>query len=333
MYAIQVQANQDDRPLHWQQTVDPVYSPDEVLVDIHATALNRADLMQRAGNYPPPPGASDILGLEMAGVIAEVGANVTGWQVGNRVCALLTGGGYAERVAVPHQMLIRMPDEWNFGQAAAIPEVFLTAFVNLFMEANIQPGEVALVHGGASGVGTAAIQMLRAAGNPVIVTASTSEKLARCAELGADLTINYKEEDFVARVRDFTAKHKDDTAGVDVIMDMVGADYLARNLSLLKLRGRLVLISLLSGAKAEINLGLLMRSRLQLIGSVLRSRSLDEKMAILDGFRAQFWPLLEDGTIQPIIDAVYPITEADAAQQHMAANKNIGKIILKVRTA
>jgi len=326
MKAIYVDATQPDRPLRWQERADPVFGPDEVLVDIYATALNRADLMQRAGNYPPPPGAPDILGLEMAGLIAQVGTNVSDWRIGDWVCALLPGGGYAEQVAVPHGLLMPMPNGWTYQQAGAMPEVFLTAFVNLYMEANLQPGETILMHGGASGVGTAAIQLARATGNPIIVTASSQEKCDACLKLGAALAINYKEEDFVERVRVFT-----DGAGVDVIMDMVGANYLERNLSLLKLRGRLVFISMLSGGQTPINLGALMGKRLRLIGSVLRSRSLAEKVEIKERFMERFWPLLEDGTIQPVIDAVYPIDKANEAHQHMAENRNIGKIVLQIR--
>ena len=196
MKAIVVQTDQENKPLVWQEVPDPTVGPDEVLVDIHAAALNRADLMQRAGNYPPPPGAPDILGLEMAGRIAAVGAGVTGWQAGDQVCALLPGGGYAEQVSVPVQMLIPIPDDWSYRQAAAIPEVFLTAFVNLFMEAGLQAGETVLIHGGASGVGTAGIQLAREASCRVLVTAGTDEKTARCLELGAELAVNYKKRRF-----------------------------------------------------------------------------------------------------------------------------------------
>ncbi|MFN8495079.1 MAG: NAD(P)H-quinone oxidoreductase [Caldilineaceae bacterium] len=326
MKAIQVDTTQTGRPLVWQETADPTFGPDEVLVDVQTTALNRADLAQRAGHYPPPPGASDIIGLEMAGQIAEIGANVRNWKVGDRVCALLPGGGYAERVTVPQEMLMPIPSGWNYEQAGAMPEVYLTAFVNLYMEANLQPGETVLVHGGASGVGTAAIQLLKASGNPVFVTAGSADKCAACVSLGADLAINYREEDFAEKVRSFT-----NGAGVDVILDMVGADYLARNLSLLKLKGRMVFIALLSGSQAPIDLGLVQRKRLRLIGSLLRSRALAEKIEIKEKFMARFWPLLEAGQIQPVIDSVYPITQANEAQQRMAENRNIGKIVLQVR--
>jgi len=326
MKAITVKPDQQDRALSWQDVPDPTCEPEEVLVDIHAAALNRADLMQRAGNYPPPPGAPDILGLEMAGKIAAVGNNVPDWHIGDRVCALLPGGGYAEQVNVPAQMLMPLPDHWSFEQGAAVPEVFLTAFVNLFMEAGLQAGETVLIHGGASGVGTAAIQLAREAGCRVFTTAGTGEKTARCEELGAELAINYKQEDFAERIEAQT-----NGEGVDVILDMVGAAYLERNLRLLRLRGRLVFISMLSGVKTEINLGALMGRRLRLIGSVLRSRSLAEKVDIKERFMARFWPKLVDGTIQPIIDSVYPVAQANEAHQCMAANKNIGKIILKIQ--
>jgi putative PIG3 family NAD(P)H quinone oxidoreductase len=251
--------------------------------------------------------------------------------VGDRVCALLPGGGYAEQVAVPQAMLMPIPTGWDFNTAAGLPEVYLTAFVNLYMEASLQPGETVLVHGGASGVGTAAIQLLQASGNPVIVTAGSDDKCAACADLGADLAINYRTEDFVERVRTFTNSQGSSGQGVDVIMDMVGADYLAKNLSLLKLKGRLVFISTLSGTKTEIDLRHLMGKRLRLIGSVLRSRALAEKVAIKETFMAKFWPLVEAGTIKPVIDTIYPIAQANVAQQQMAENRNIGKIILQVR--
>lgn len=326
MYAIHVQSDQPDRPLVWQETDDPVYGPDEVLVDVHATALNRADLLQRAGGYPPPPGASEILGLEMAGVVAAVGSHVRGWQAGDRVCALLAGGGYAERVAVHHSQLIPIPAGWNFAEAAALPETYLTAFVNLFMEARMQPGEIALVHGGASGIGTSAIQILHNLGHRVIVTAGSDDKAAACRELGADLAINYRTDDFVAAARDFT-----DGQGVDVILDMVGASYFDRNLELLKVRGRLVFIATLGGNQVSLDIGKLMRKRAKLVGSVLRSRSIEEKQEIKEAFMNRCWPLIQRGVIRPVIDSTYPIDEANAAHARMASNENIGKIVLQVR--
>lgn len=327
MKAIVVDEASPDRTLRWAEVESlPPIGPQEVLVEIHATALNRADLMQRQGNYPPPPGASPILGLEMAGTVAAVGTGVADWQVGDRVCALLPGGGYAEQVIVPAAMLMPIPLGWDFTMAAGLPEVYLTAFLNLYLEAAIQPGEVALVHGGASGVGTAAIQLLKASGNSVIVTAGSEEKVAACRELGADLAVNYRTTDFVDAVKTFTGGK-----GVDVIMDMVGADYLAHNLGLLKLKGRLVWISTLSGAQTQIDLRQVMGKRLRLIGSVLRSRTLEEKVAIKEAFMRRCWPQVEAGALKPIIEAIYPIDQANQAQQQMAENRNIGKIILQVK--
>lgn len=326
MKAIAIQTDQESKPLVWQEAPAPAYSADEVLMDVYATALNRADLAQRAGNYPPPPGASPILGLDVAGRIAALGANVTSWQVGDRVCALVSGGGYAEQVNVPAPLLMAIPEDWSYEQAAAVPEVFYTAYVNIFMEANLQPGETALIHGAASGVGTAAIQLVREVGGRALATAGTDEKAAYCTQLGAELAVNYKKEDFVERILAHT-----NGQGVDMILDNVGAAYLERNIELLKLRGRLVFIGTMSGSKAEINIGALMGRRLRLIGSVLRSRSLAEKVEIKEKFMAQFWPLLLNGTVEPIIDTVYPIEQANEAHQRMAENKNIGKIILKIR--
>lgn len=328
MYAIHVMSDQPDRPLVWQETDDPLMGSEDVMVDVYATALNRADLAQRDGNYPPPPGASEILGLEMAGVVQAVGDAVQAWQVGDRVCALLPGGGYAERVAVPQSLLMPIPPEWSFEQAAALPEVYLTAYVNLFMEARLRPGETALVHGGASGVGTAAIQLLHGLGHQVIVTAGTDEKVAACRELGADLAINYRTTDFVEAVQEFTQGE-----GVDVVLDMVGADYYARNIEVLKTRGRLVFIATLSGSKTEIDIGRLMRKRIHLIGSVLRARSLEEKTDIRSQFISRCWTLIDNGELRPVIDRIIPISEAGAAHEHMRNNRNIGKIVLRVREA
>ena len=325
MKAIQVQTEREGRPLVWAETEDPMPGPNDVLVENHATSINRADLAQRAGHYPPPPGASHILGLDMAGSIIEVGENVSGWDVGDRVCALIPGGGYAERVAVPYQMLMPVPEGLSYEQGAAIPEVFLTAFVNIFMEADFQEGETVLLHGGGSGVGTAAIQLVREAGGRMIVTAGKQAKIDKCQELGAHLVINYREEDFVKRVQDYT-----DGSGVDIIIDMVGADYLERNLGLLKLKGRLVYIATLSGSRAEVDLRLLMGRRLRMIGSVLRSRSLEEKVDITQRFVARFWPLLENGAMRPVIDKVFPIQQADEAHQYVRDYRNIGKVILKI---
>jgi len=329
MYAIQVDEESPERALLWTQVdVPSAPGPDEVLVDVYATALNRADLMQRQGNYPPPPGAPDIMGLEMSGRVAALGANVTDFRVGDPVCALLPGGGYAEQVVVPTAMLMPIPEGWTFTDAAGLPEVYLTAHVNMYMEAALQPGETVLVHGGASGVGTAAIQMAKAAGNPIFVTAGSDEKVQACREFGADLAVNYRTQDFVEEVRNVQRGE-----GVDVIMDMVGAGYFERNLSLLNNRGRLVFIATLSGGETQLNIGALMRRRLRLIGSVLRPRTLAEKITIKNDFLQRFGSHMESGAIKPIIDSVFPIQQAGEAQARMAANRNIGKIILQVRQA
>ncbi|MDP6792468.1 MAG: NAD(P)H-quinone oxidoreductase [Anaerolineales bacterium] len=325
MHAIQIQSDVE-RTLLWQPSSDPVCGTGEVLVDVHATALNRADLFQRAGKYPPPPGASKILGLEIAGEVSVLGENVEGCKLGDRVCALLAGGGYAERAAVPAEMLMPVPEGWDFEQAAAVPECFLTGFVNFYMEAGLQRGETVLTHGGASGVGTAAIQLACASGNSIFVTAGSAEKVARCEELGAELAINYREHDFVESVLAYT-----EGAGVDVIMDIVGGDYLHRNLKLLKPKGRLVIISTLGGAHTEIDLGVLMRRRACIIGSVLRGRSLAEKIEIKQRFMQRFWSLFLEGRLRPVIDSVFPIEQAVAAHLRMAENRNVGKIVLKVR--
>ncbi|MCC7261156.1 MAG: NAD(P)H-quinone oxidoreductase [Candidatus Latescibacteria bacterium] len=324
MKAILVDETSPERALRWAEVPDPVPGPGEVLVDIHATAVNRADLLQRAGNYPPPPGAPSYLGLEMAGVVAGLGPGVTGWQVGERVCALLAGGGYAERIAVPAPLLVRLPADWDFVKAAAFPEVFYTAFVNLFMEAQLQAGESVLIHGGASGVGTAAIQLARAEGCRVAVTAGSPEKRRRSLELGAELAVDYREEDFAAAVQERLG-------GVDVILDISGGAYLERNLKALKLKGRLVLIALLGGPTAPIDLGLVLRKRLRLIGSLLRSRSLEEKTRIVEGFAIRFWPRMAAGRIAPVIETALPITRAAEAHQLLAENRNIGKVVLVVR--
>jgi putative PIG3 family NAD(P)H quinone oxidoreductase len=325
MKGIVVKGEKGKPELVWAEVADVAYGADEVLVAVGATAVNRADLSQAQGNYPPPPGASEILGLEMAGVIEAVGSDVTGWQVGDRVCALLPGGGYAEKAAVPQGMLMSVPEDWSMAQAAAIPEVWFTAYVNLFLEGNLQPGERVLIHAGGSGVGTAAVQLAHNIGAEAYVTAGAEEKLQRCRELGAALAVNYKEQDFLQEVMSFT-----DGEGVDVVLDPVGAAYLDKNMQVLRRYGRLVNIGLLSGAKTEMNMGLLIGKRLKLIGSTLRTRPLAEKVEITRQFTERFWPQLRSGELQPIIDTTFPIEEAQAAHEYVAADKNIGKVILVV---
>ena len=313
-----------DERLHWQEVEDPTCAGHQVIVDVHASAVNRADLLQRAGHYPPPPGAPPYMGLEMCGTIRQTGDQVCGWNVGDRVLALLSGGGYAEQVAVPADHLIALPDDWGFARGAAVPEVFLTAFVNLFLEARLQPGETVLIHGGGSGVGTAAIQLARMSNCRVIATAGTDAKTARCQALGAELAINYRERDFA----EATFAHCD---GVDVILDISAADYLERNIRLLNPMGRLVFIALLSGTHAPLDMGQVLGKRLRLIGSTLRNRTDAEKTTITRTFRERFWQSIEEGVIEPVIDTVWPIEQVEKAQQMLAQNKNIGKVILAVR--
>jgi putative PIG3 family NAD(P)H quinone oxidoreductase len=325
MNAIRVQGEKDNPTLVWGEAAEPVCGPDEVVVDVRAAAVNRADLWQARGHYPPPFGASETLGLEMAGVVREVGAAVQTVGTGDRVCALLPGGGYAERVSVPAGMLLRLPDDWSFAQGAAVPEVWYTAFINLFDEGGLKPGETALIHAGASGVGTAAIQLAIDAGAQALATAGSAAKVARCRELGAALAVNYKKDDFVAEIMAATGG-----AGVDVILDPVGGGYLARNIALLKPFGRLVNIANLGGSKGELDMGRVLGRRLRIIGSTLRGRPVAEKIAITRRFEEQVWPKLADGRLQPIIDRVFPITEAQAAHAYVLANRNIGKVILEI---
>ena len=325
MLAIQV-VDDEARTLVWKNVSDPVCGREEVLVDVCAAALNRADLLQRAGKYPAPYGASKILGLEIAGRISMLGDQVHDWKLDDRVCALLPGGGYAERAVVPAAMLMPIPEDWSYEQASSLPECFLTAFVNIYIEAGLEFGEVILVHGGASGIGTAAIQLASVTGNPVIVTASSLEKVTACTNLGADLAINYRKHDFVEKVISYT-----NGDGVDVIMDIVAGSYMERNIKILKSKGRLVVISTLGGVRAEIDLGQLMRLRARIIGSVLRSRSMLEKIEIKQRFMDLFWPHIVSGKILPVIDSIYPIDQAMLAHQHMHDNRNIGKIVLKIQ--
>ena len=298
----------------------PELTPDSIRIAVRATAVNRADLLQREGRYPPPPGASTILGLECAGVVSEVGANVRGWRVGDRAMALLPGGGYAEEVVVHAGSAMHVPDALSDEEAAAIPEVFLTAFLNLFLLARVHEGESVLVHGGGSGVGTAATTLLELAGARVIVTAGSAEKCARCIEHGADVAIDYRQEDFVEKAR-----------GVNVILDHIGARYLARDLEALASDGRIVIIGSMGGQRsAEIDVGQLLMKRAQIIGSTLRARPVEEKAAIVAAFVERFGADLEAGRIRPVIHAVMPLERAADAHKLMEASEHFGKIVLKV---
>lgn len=311
------------RSLRWQEAAEPAApAAGHVLVQVAATAVNRADLLQRAGRYPPPPGAPATLGLELAGRIVRLGAGVAGWSAGDRVCAIVAGGAYAERCPVPAGSLMRVPDRLSLTEAAAVPEAFLTAFVNLFREADLQAGEAVLIHGGASGVGTAAIQLARCAGARVAVTARDDRKLAACRRLGAELAIDHVRQDFAAEIAAW--------GGADVVLDIVGAPYLERNLRVLAVGGRLVLLATLEGAAGTVDLAALMRRRLRLIGSVLRSRSDAEKAAITAGFTRRFLPLFAGGRLRPIIDRTMPIRRAGDAHALVERFGNVGKIVLTV---
>jgi putative PIG3 family NAD(P)H quinone oxidoreductase len=325
MKAIVVKPGDHGPRLVWEKAPQAAMGAEEVLVAVRATAVNRADLLQARGQYPPPPGVTDILGLEIAGVVTAVGAAVQGWQPGDRVMALLPGGGYAEQAAVHHKLLMRLPDDWSFDQGAAVPEAWLTAFLNLFIEGRLQPGQRVLIHAGASGVGTAGIQMAREAGATVLATAGSAAKLAACREYGAALAIDYKNQDFAVEIKaHFGGK------GVDLILDPVGAAYLKRNMEVLSSGGRLVNIGLMGGSRAEIDLGLVLGKSLHLIGSRLRHRQILEKVDITRQFQERFWPLLVSGKLKPVIDRVFPITDTEAAHDYVKENRNIGKVVLEI---
>lgn len=304
---------------------DPAPGPGDLLVRVRATALNRLDLLQREGRYPVPPGAPETLGVEMAGEVIGWGAEVSGWQEGERVCALLLGGGYAQQVAVPAGMAMRIPERLSFEQAAGIPEVFLTAFLNLFTLGNLQAGDYALIHAGASGVGTAAIQLVREADALAIATVGSDVKAARCKELGAVAAFNYHHGPFEADVRAVTGER-----GVQVILDMVGAPYWEQNIACLGTGGRLILVAAQGGTRVAVDLGAVQRKRLRVIGTTLRPLPWPEKFALTAALGAFALPRFADGRLQPVIDRVYDLQDAPEAHRYMASNANIGKIILRV---
>ena len=299
--------------------------PGQVRIAIRASAVNRADLAQRAGGYPPPPGASDILGLECAGVVEAVGDGVARVDIGDNVCALLAGGGYAEAVVVPAGQVLKAPQGLSFVEAASLPEVFATAYLNLYMEARLRFTETALLHAGGSGVGTAAIQLCREFGNPCYVTAGSEAKIARCIELGATAGCDRHTESFPEKVREWTQGE-----GVDVILDPVGGAYFSDNLASLRLEGRLIIIGLMGGARAELPLGAVMAKRLKIVGSTLRSRTIAQKAAVMDALKERVWPKLEAGAIRPVIDTVLPMDRADEAHRLVADNETFGKVVLEV---
>lgn len=308
--------------LRYGDAPDPALAEGELLVRVRATAVNRADTLQRRGAYPPPAGASPILGLELAGEVVQPAES---WRVGDRIMAVVTGGGYAELATVPAGMAMRIPDTFSFEQAAAIPEVFLTAYLNLFTLGKLSAGETVLIHAGASGVGTAAIQLARAAGARVIATAGAPEKVAFCCGLGAALGINYRQEDFAERVLAFTDGH-----GADVVLDFVGAPYWNANLRAMAMNGRLMLIGMLGGSRGELDLAPIMTKRIVVTGATLRRTPLPEKIALTQAFVAFAMPRFAQGELRPIIDSVYPLRDAAEAHRRMEANRNIGKIVLRV---
>jgi putative PIG3 family NAD(P)H quinone oxidoreductase len=321
MRAIQVV---EDQKLLWQEVATPEPKENEVQIRVHASAVNRADLLQRQGMYPPPPEASDVMGLECAGEVTAVGASVSGFSIGDSVCALLAGGGYAQVVCVDAGSALPIPKGLTMEQGAALPEVFATAWLNLFMEANLQTGESVILHAGASGVGTAGIQLCKAFGNPVFVTVGSQEKLDACIELGAASGSNRHDGGFVEAAQAFGP------TGVDVILDPVGGAYLHDNLNVLSLGGRLVLIGLMGGAQTDINLAALMIKRLRIVGSTLRARPLQEKAEVMSQLYSKVWPKIEAGDISAIVDTVIPIEQTDDAHQLVASDKTIGKVILSV---
>ena len=326
MQAVTITAPGGPEVLAWGEVPDPgVPGPGEVLVEVAASAVNRADLMQRRGFYDPPPGAPPYPGLECSGRVAALGEGVQDWAVGDEVCALLSGGGYAERVLVPAGQLLPVPNGVALVVAAGLPEVASTVWSNVFMTAGLRPGELLLVHGGASGIGTMAIQLAHAFGARVAVTAGSPAKLQRCAELGAQVLIDYREDDFVSVVRNAT-----DGAGADVVLDVMGAKYLARNLAVLAVNGRLVIIGLQGGAKAEINLGQLLAKRAAVIATTLRARPPAEKATIVAAVREHVWPLIAAGRVRPVIHATFPMSQASAAHAVVEESSHVGKVLLTV---
>ncbi|MFG2093194.1 NAD(P)H-quinone oxidoreductase [Streptomyces sp. NPDC048612] len=325
MRAITIPEPGGPEALVWADVPDPQPAEGEVLVEVAASAVNRADLLQRQGFYDPPPGSSRYPGLECAGRISALGPGVHGWAVGDEVCALLAGGGYAEKVAVPAGQLLPVPAGVDLVTAAALPEVTCTVWSNVFMIAHLRPGETLLVHGGASGIGTMAIQLAKAVGARVAVTAGGPEKLARCAELGADILIDYREQDFVQEIRKAT-----DGKGADVILDIIGAKYLQRNVKALAVSGRLAIIGLQGGVKAEVNLAALMAKRAAITGAGLRARPLNEKAAIVAAVREHVWPLIANGQVRPIVDRTIAMADAAEAHRVVDASAHVGKVVLTV---
>lgn len=322
MKAVQVQGNS----LVWADTERPALGPGQVRIAVHATAVNRADLVQRQGGYPPPPGASPILGLECAGEVIEVDEHVQRVRPGDRVCALLAGGGYAEEVVVAAGQVLNIPKGLSFIEAASIPEVFATAYLNLYMEGGLKTGERVLLHAGASGVGTAAIQLCKNTHNPTFVTVSGQRKIEACVALGADVGHDRAAGSFIAAVQAWAG-----SGGVQVILDPVAATYFVDNLKVLSLDGRLLLIGMMGGTTVEANLGMILMKRIKVIGSTLRARSIAAKSLIMDSLERDVWPAFASGRIKAIVEAVIPLPEAEKAHTLIAGNDSIGKVVLELR--
>ena len=326
MRAVIVSEPGDPGVLRVAEVPDPELGSGELLIDVAAAGVNRADLLQRQGHYPPPPGASPYLGLECAGHVRAIGEGVEGWTVGDAVCALLVGGGYAEQVAVPASQVMPVPDSMSLDEAAALPESACTVWSNLVMTAHLAAGESLLIHGGASGIGTMAIQVARLLDTKVLVTVGSDEKAERCRGLGAQHAINYRDEDFVDAAIAAT-----DGQGVDVVLDIIGAKYLEPNLRVLAPNGRLVVIGLQGGAKAELDLGRMLSRRLSVFGTTLRSRSSSDKAAIVAEVTRGLWPAVSSGAIRPVIDRVVPFSDAAEAHRALERGETVGKVVLHMR--
>lgn len=325
MKAVEISAFGAPDVLRIVERPDPVAGTGEILIRVEAAGVNRPDVVQRMGKYPPPPGASDLPGLEVAGTVAALGEGVIGWAVGDPICALVAGGGYAELAAVPQEQCLPMPKGLTAIQAAGIPETFFTVWTNVFQRGKLHAGESILIHGGSSGIGTTAIQLAKAFGATVLATAGSDDKCEAIRTLGADHAFNYRTQDWVAEGKRVTDGH-----GVDLILDIVGGDYIPRNLDLLAIEGRLVQIAFLKSAKAEVDFSMLMRKRLTMTGSTLRPRSPAEKGVIARELRQHVWPLLERGTVAPVIHQVFPLAEAAAAHRLMEESAHVGKLILSI---
>ena len=329
MRCIEIPAPGDPEVLTPVERPDPVARDGELLIAVEAAGVNRPDILQRRGHYPPPPGASDVPGLEVAGTVAAIGNGVGNWQLGDRVCALVSGGGYATLCVAPAPQCLPMPAPLDFIAAAAIPETFFTVWTNVFDRGRLKAGEAALFHGGASGIGTTAIQLASARGARVFATAGSDEKCRAIEALGAERGINYRHEDFAAVVKDLTGGR-----GVDVILDIVGADYFARNIAALAVDGRLVEIGMMGGkTTASVDLGVVLRRRLTVTGSTLRARTVEEKGAIAEALRREVWPLLDAGRVAPVIYRTFPLDNAAAAHRLMESSEHVGKIVLTTRVS